>query len=452
MDGSFQRLESGSPAGNRRRRKEGSPRREHGVPGGPRPGQGAGLPGHRGASPRLASALPAPAPHLLHGTPGRHPGPAGPTPPGLGLRLGRELFQGPPGADAGGVRGGDAPVSRTNRTGSRPSRQFPPPSNFLILRSRHRPKHRHQRRRRRSVSTAHPAPPAPMRAGRLPSPTPAKGPRGPPVPLAPGSAEKRPLSGRGPPGAPRPRRRVSPNCPAHASGKRPAAARTWPAGPRPLPALPPRPESGPPASRRRSPRPGQTPAQGLHAPCPEPPPLRGPTSSGRGATEAPQAADPATPPRGRVPSACLSAPLEGVSRGAELAGRPVLPDNLSPPTTLTWRAPAAGVGGRASRPPARPPRPHPPAPAPCQRAPQARRAPEAPGVGGGGKGGRRTWPRERQGGGGAGRTDTRGERGQGARRKQRLGGVRGEKAAWSVSVMARGGGDSSGLPIPSPLV
>lgn len=277
------------------------------------------------------------------------------------------------------------------------------PSNFLVLRPKitrsNKHRHRHGNARRLPRPAVRPA---------IRSPLPQAGP---PVPRSP-----LPRSGPEPPGA---AGRQGARAPSQ-GGVSPTAP---PAAPRPA-ALP------PPAARERPtcprPRAGRPPGRG---PGPATPP-----------PEAPRPADPATPPRGRVP-APVSARKEGVGRRPSALGARLRPDPL-PAARTHLAGPAAGRGReQAARPPARR-GPRPPARAPRRRAPRARRAPEAPGGG--------------EAHVAAGRTDTEGGRGRGARREPRLRGVRGERAAWSGSVRhgARRRRRRRLLrpPVPSPLV
>lgn len=268
---------------------------------------------------------------------------------------------------------------------------------------------------------------SPIGSGPVPTQTGPPGPsRSRPVPPAgpPRAAESRRWGRRGPtPGArspgqsfcrrPRRRRRVRPG-----SLPRPRAHL---AGPRPLP----------PAAAARGERPTCLPAP-VPAPAALPTPAgrcarpRAPTTPAPGLEWQKRQKGPATrlTPR-RPPEAGSRAPVSGPGRGqpgglSSPPGVPSSPDNLSPPTALTWLAPATGVAGRGvSRAGRQPVRrgPHPPAPAPRQRAPQARRAPERRGAGRGeGARGRAGRPRGRgcgenghgEGGGGGGRDESTG--------------------------------------------
>lgn len=233
-----------------------------------------------------------------------------------------------------------------------------------------------------------PVPLASTRSCRLPSPSPR---------VLPKSA---PSAGRGTRRAPRPEGRVPPNCPTDTSGGLPAAPR---APGRPSP--PPRPPRRPPRAAHLPPVAGphaRSPCQLLPPSCPPPAPSPYHSAARPRAAGAPKRPRDRLTPRDapqRPGPERLSAPPEGVRRGAELAGCPVLPDNLSPPTALTWLAPAAGVGGRASRPPS------PSAAAPTLRhalPASARPRPDArlKRLGGGGEGARGR--ASARGGGGAG--------------------------------------------------
>lgn len=173
-----------------------------------------------------------------------------------------------------------------------------------------------------------------------------------PPPPPPSSAEIRPFGGQGHTQGASSRGQSSSQLPhRHVRGAACGPARTWPAlAPSPPSTAPPRAAHLPPVAGPHA----RSPCQLQPPSCPPPAPSPHHSAARPRAAGAPKRPRDRLTPRDapqRPGPERLSAPPEGVRRGAELAGRPVLPDNLSPPTALTWLAPAAGVGGRASRPP-----------------------------------------------------------------------------------------------------